>query len=125
MARFRSPRLRPRPARAAPHMRLFGLIILAAALLWGVLALATGSADLGIGGSSGSGPAEAGVGRTCLPSPIEHSAALPGARVDASPAPGTVTANPATQISFLRAPASQIRSVTAVGSESGSHSGGL
>ncbi len=106
-------------------MRRFGLIIIAAALVWGVLALATGAADLHIGGGSDGATPVGSAAPDCLPGSIQHSAALPGTRVDVSPAPGTVTANPATQISFLGAPASQIRSVTVVGSDSGTHPGRL
>ena len=45
--------------------------------------------------------------------------------VEVTPAPGTATADPRTQISFLGVPASKIRSVSVTGARSGSHSGGL
>ncbi len=60
-----------------------------------------------------------------MPTTLEHSAALAGTAVDVSPAPETDTANPHTQISFLGAPATQIRDVSVVGERSGSHSGRL
>jgi hypothetical protein len=61
----------------------------------------------------------------CLPGSQNHSARLAGTSVDVSPAPGTAMANPDTQISFLGAPAREIRSVSVSGSASGSHSGRL
>ena len=42
-----------------------------------------------------------------------------------SPLPGTDDANPATQISFLGAPASHLRDIVVVGSRSGRHAGRL
>lgn len=60
----------------------------------------------------------------CLPSSLQHDASLPGG-VSVSPAPGSVTANPATQISFLGAPASAIGEVSVQGSQTGSHPGRL
>jgi len=45
--------------------------------------------------------------------------------VDVSPAPGSATANPNTQISFLGVPLAQIREVSVVGSRSGRHRGVL
>ncbi|HEY2216670.1 MAG TPA: hypothetical protein VGH21_04185, partial [Solirubrobacteraceae bacterium] len=45
--------------------------------------------------------------------------------VTISPLNGTPDASPATQISFLGAPANEISSVSVVGSRSGSHSGSL
>ena len=56
--------------------------------------------------------------RACRPRST-HTAALPGTDVDVSPAPETDTANPHTQISFLGAPAAQIRDVAVVGRRSG------
>ncbi len=51
---------------------------------------------------------------------------VPSARaVTISPLPGTPDASPHTQISFLGAPAGEIRQVSVVGSHSGSHSGQL
>ncbi len=61
----------------------------------------------------------------CIPASLDHSARLAGAAVDVTPAPGTNTADPDTQISFLGAPASEIRGVRVVGARSGAHSGQL
>lgn len=60
----------------------------------------------------------------CLPSNVEHDASLAGG-VTVSPTPGSVTANPDTQISFLGVPASAIREVSVQGSQTGSHTGSL
>ncbi len=101
-------------------MRRYGPIALGIVVLaWGVLAIALDSPTLKLGSSS-SAPAPA-----CLPASIDHSAALPGTTADVSPEPGTTTANPHAQISFLGVPAAQIRSVTVVGARSGSHGGHL
>ncbi len=62
---------------------------------------------------------------TCLPATWDHSATLAGTSVDVSPAPGTDTANPDTQISFLGVPAGEIRGVSVEGARSGPHSGRL
>jgi len=105
-------------------MRRNVLIILgAAALVWGVLALALDSPSLKIGSSSSSAQAE--VSPACLPETPAHTAALAGTGVDVSPAPETSTANPHTQISFLGAPAGEIRVLSVVGERSGSHTGRL
>jgi hypothetical protein len=61
----------------------------------------------------------------CLPATLEHSAKLEGVPVDVSPAPGTDTANPHTQISFLGVPVREIHAVSVVGLNSGSHPGYL
>jgi Arylsulfotransferase (ASST) len=95
--------------------------IAALALAWGVLAIALGSPSLRLAGSSASG----GASPSCLPTSLEHTAALPGTTVDVSPAPATDTANPRTQISFLGAPAGDIREVSVVGQRSGPHTGRL
>ncbi len=100
-----------------------------AVLAWGIAALATGSAGLGLFGSSPTTKtADAKAGRSspaCLPSTFDHSATLPGTDVDVSPEPESATANPDTQISFLGTPATNIRDVSVVGSESGEHAGSL
>jgi Arylsulfotransferase (ASST) len=106
------------------HMRRNVLIILGViVLVWGVLALALGSADLKLAG--GSSHATASVSPPCLPATLEHSAALAGTAVDVSPAPETDSANPHTQISFLGAPQGEIHDVSVVGAQSGTHSGHL
>jgi Arylsulfotransferase (ASST) len=61
----------------------------------------------------------------CLPASYNHSASLPGTSVDVSPEPGTVSASPDTQVSFLGAPASQIRNVVVTASRTHGHSGTL
>jgi hypothetical protein len=62
----------------------------------------------------------------CLPAAVNnHSARLAGTSVDVSPTPGTDTADPHTQISFLGVPAAQIQVVSVVGRRSGTHSGSL
>ncbi len=103
-------------------MRQKLLIILGGAVLvWAVLALALGSPSLRLSGSS-SGTEDS---PACLPATLSHSAALAGTSVDVSPAPGTLTANPHSQISFLGAPAAQIRDVSVEGQHSGRHAGSL
>jgi hypothetical protein len=104
-------------------MRRYLLIILAvAALVWGVLAIVLGSASLQLGSGS---QASASASPPCLPATVQHSAALPGTQLDVSPAPGSGSADPATQISFLGVPASSIAAVSVRGERSGTHSGVL
>jgi hypothetical protein len=62
---------------------------------------------------------------SCIPAATSHDATLAGTGFDVSPAPGTDTANPDTQISFLGAPAAQIREVSVTGARSGHHEGRL
>ncbi|MGA2163049.1 MAG: arylsulfotransferase family protein [Solirubrobacteraceae bacterium] len=109
-------------------MRRNALIILGVAVLvWGVLAIALGSPSLRLAGSGTStSTASSGVSPACLPSTFDRSAALgAGTGVDVSPAPGSVTANPHTQISFLGAPTAEIRAVSVTGTRSGAHPGSL
>jgi hypothetical protein len=54
---------------------------------------------------------------------VQHDAAISGARVEVSPAPGTDTANPYTQVSFLGAAVTNIHDVAVEGSRSGYHHG--
>lgn len=82
-------------------------------------AIATGCAG------SRKAPAAASLSPQCLPSTLHHSARLAGLPVDVSPAPGTGTANPHTQISFLGLPVSQISHVSVLGQRSGPHEGRL
>ncbi len=106
------------------HMRRNVLIILgAAALVWGVLALALDSPSLKLG-SSGSSSRRV-TAPACLPATLAHTATLAGTGVDVSPAPETGTANPHAQISFLGAPAGEIHVLSVVGEHSGSHAGRL
>ncbi len=81
----------------------------------------------GCGSSTDGGPASAqkGPAPNCLPKTLAHDAALAGGKLDVSPAPGTVTANPRTQISFLGVPAAEVRDVSVRGSRSGAHRGRL
>ncbi len=95
----------------------------AAALVWGVLALALDSPTLRIGSKAKAAPTAASP--ACLPTAVARSAALPGTSVDVSPGPETRTANPHTQVSFLGVPGSEIRSVSVVGGRSGPHPGHL
>jgi Arylsulfotransferase (ASST) len=101
------------------------IVLLVAAIAWAVAAIALGSPSLRLlGHSSTATKRTAGtVAPPCLPATIEHSASLPGTDVDVSPEPGTRTANPHTQISFLGTNAVNIRQVAVSGSRSGAHSG--
>jgi hypothetical protein len=65
------------------------------------------------------------VSPSCLPATLEHSAKLEGLPVDVSPAPGTDTASPYTQISFMGVPVTDIHELSVVGRRSGNHSGHL
>jgi hypothetical protein len=61
----------------------------------------------------------------CVPSKLNVSAALAGARVTVSPGPDTGDASRITQISFLGVPAGDLASVLVTGSRSGAHVGHL
>jgi hypothetical protein len=98
------------------------IVLGVAVLAWAVLAIVLGSAGLKLGSGSSTSSAAA---PACLPTTLEHTATLPGTAVDVSPEPGTDTANPHTQISFLGVPAAQIHSVSVRGADSGAHSGSL
>ncbi|HZV26238.1 MAG TPA: arylsulfotransferase family protein, partial [Acidothermaceae bacterium] len=61
-----------------------------------------------------------------LSAPPAGASAAPNAPPEViSPLPGTPDANPATQISFLGAPASRLRNIVVRGSQSGAHPGSL
>lgn len=106
-----------------PRMNRYVYIVLGVAVLaWAVLAIALGSASLKLGSGSSASSAAA---PACLPATLGHTATLPGTTVDVSPEPGSGTANPRTQISFLGVPAAQIHSVSVSGAASGPHSGSL
>jgi Arylsulfotransferase (ASST) len=96
-------------------MRRYGLLALPAV----VAACVVVALVLGTGGRSGAHT----VSPACLPGTLNHSAALAGTTLDVSPGPGSATANPDTQISFLGTPATDIRDVSVVGSRTGSHRG--
>lgn len=107
-------------------MRRYLLIIAGVVVLaWAVAAIASGSATLGIGGGNGAGAQTAARSPACDLSGTERSARLAGTSVFASPAPGSATAAPATQISFLGASAAAITGVSVDGSASGHHTGRL
>jgi len=111
---------RPGPSRS----HAAGFAVLAAAAALG--AAACGSSAGSAGTSSGAPLAHTGgAAPACLSDSLNHSARLPGTSVEVSPAPGSGTANPDSQISFLGAAAKQIRSVAVSGSSSGSHPGRL
>jgi hypothetical protein len=106
-------------------MRRNALIILGVAVLvWGVLAIVLGSPSLRLSGSSTT-TASGGISPACLPTTFDRTATLGGTGVDVSPAPGSATANPHTQISFLGAPAAEIRAISVTGARSGAHAGSL
>src|SRR5579859_3982768 len=69
--------------------------------------------------------ASAATAPECLAANPLHSARPAGTSVVVTPTPGTVTGDPHTQISFVGAPASQIRSVSVHGSRSGGHQGAM
>src|SRR6476659_2634030 len=106
----------------APSMRRYLLIIAGvAALAWAVAAIALGSASLDIG----SGANAAAASPPCDLSSPERNARLPGTHVYASPAPGSGTASPHTQISFLGTSPGAITGLSVTGSASGHHPGRL
>jgi Arylsulfotransferase (ASST) len=104
------------------YMRRNGYIVLliAAVAVAAAVVAATGAFSGEHAGNSGGTRSPA-----CLPASTEHSAGLPGTDVDVSPEPGTDTANPDTQISFLGTDVTNIRKVSVTGSESGEHNGRL
>ena len=104
-------------------MRRYGYIVLGvAAAAWIIVAivLSTGSPSGAhtIVPPSGASPA-------CLPSTLNHSAALAGTSVDVSPEPETDTANPYTQVSFRGLPVTDVHDVAVEGSSTGYHHGHL
>ncbi len=97
-----------------------GLIVLLVAVVAGAaLTLALSACG------SGSSSSHSAASPACLPATVDHSAKLAGLPVDVSPAPGTVTANPHTQISFLGTPVTAIHGVSVTGQRSGAHAGHL
>jgi Arylsulfotransferase (ASST) len=91
-----------------------------------VRALLAGSAALlGLGLASGCASASRRTVPGCVPSKLNISAALAGARVTVSPVPGARDASGATQISFLGVPAGALSNVVVTGSRSGAHAGRL
>jgi len=103
-------------------MRRNGYIVLViAAVAWVTVAIVLGTSSLSSGARSVVPPS--GPSPVCLPASIDHSAALAGTPVSVSPAPGTDTANPDTQISFLGEPVTDIQDVSVEGSRTGYHYG--
>jgi Arylsulfotransferase (ASST) len=99
-------------------MRKLAVIVVALVIVgWGVAAIVTGSAGLGLESSA------AAAAPACLPSTPVGSAEVAG--VSVSPAPGSVTASPHTSISLLGARPGQISRLTVEGSGSGAHAGRL
>jgi hypothetical protein len=94
----------------------------------GYACAATGAALVAAGCGSDSKPASAvaaAAAPSCLPATTDRSAKLAGVPVDVSPGPGSGTADPHTQISFLGVAAGEIHQVSVVGARSGPHSGRL
>ncbi|MFZ1926491.1 MAG: arylsulfotransferase family protein [Solirubrobacteraceae bacterium] len=98
---------------------------LAIAVLAGVAAIAVAVVLVTGALSGGDKAARVAASPSCLPTTLNHSAQLPASSISVSPAPGTVTANPHTQISFLGLPRAAIHSVSIAGQKSGSHAGRL
>jgi arylsulfotransferase ASST len=100
----------------------FVIALLAAAVVIAVaVVLATGA----LSGAEHKASTPSAASPSCLPSTLNHSAKLGGLPVDVTPAPGTDTANPYTQISFLGVASARIQDVSVVGEHSGHHSGQL
>ena len=118
-ARRRFAPLRPRQRRrgAAALILTAGIALLAGC----------GSSDASKRGAANAHGASAAHSSApaCLPATVGRSAALAGVPVDVSPAPGSATADPRTQISFLGLTPSQIRKLSVVGARSGTHAGRL
>ncbi len=111
------------PSRRAihAHMRRNGYIVLLIAAVAGVTVVIVVGARALFGAHTAVTPS--GRSPSCLPATLEHSASPPGTDVDVSPEPGTDTANPDTQISFLGTNVTNIQAVSVIGSKSGYHYG--
>jgi Arylsulfotransferase (ASST) len=90
---------------------------LAAAL--GLAVLASGCAGASTTGVSAASQL------SCVPSTLNRTAALAGARVTVSPGPDVRDASANTQISFLGVPVGELSKVLVAGSRSGAHAGRL
>jgi hypothetical protein len=97
-------------------LKVAAIVLALLALGYGIAALATGSAGLGIESANAAAP-------ECLPAQPVGSAEVAGLKV--SPAPGSVAANPHTTISLLGVPAARISQLSVEGSSSGRHEGRL
>jgi hypothetical protein len=93
------------------------MLLAGAAAIAAIVVLAAGALRKGTSSEA--------ISPSCLPATFAHSAKLAGLSLDVSPAPGTGTANPHTQISFLGLSATDIRNVYVVGERSGAHAGRL
>ncbi len=74
---------------------------------------------------AGAGTVSSSPSPACVPAGLNVSASLAGGRVTVSPGPDSRDASSETQISMLGVPASELQSVTVVGSRSGRHAGRL
>src|ERR1700682_1715900 len=118
---------RPAPAAGRPcvgpqlHMRRNRYIVLLVAAVASIVVAVL----LGTGVLSGKHGfvAPSGVSPACLPATLHHSARLAGTSVEVSPAPGTGTASPGTQISFIGSPLGGLGSLAIEGSRRGRHDG--
>jgi Arylsulfotransferase (ASST) len=100
------------------HNGYIALTVAAVAGIAVAVVFATGAFSGANTALTADGPAPA-----CLPATIEHSASVSAGGVEVTPEPGTDTANPRTQISFLGTSAANIHQVSVVGSQSGPHEG--
>ena len=104
-------------------MRRYGYIVLGvAAAAWIIVAIV-----LSTGSPSGAHTVvpPSGASPACLPSTLNHSAALAGTSAEVSPEPETDTANPYTQVSFRGLPVTDVHDVAVEGSSTGYHHGHL
>jgi hypothetical protein len=95
---------------------------LVAAIAWVVVAIVLAGGELS-GARTAVPPS--GASPACLPRTVEGDARLPGTTVDVSPQPGSDTASPHTQISFLGTPAGELQAISVRGARSGYHAGRL
>src|ERR1019366_7883244 len=118
-------RAMPAPRARAGAFTIRGLRRRFRAAAWAGAAVVTALAAAGSRSPSHPAPASDGRSPACLPASLDHSAKLAGVPVDVSPAPGTDTANPHSQISFLNVGVTEIHAVSVVGAGSGHHTGRL
>lgn len=100
--------------------RLLLVALAVAAAIAVVVVLATGALS-----GARKGASHLASSPSCLPTTLNHSAQLPASSIYVSPAPGTDTVNPHSQISFLGLPARAIHAVSVTGRQSGRHAGRL
>jgi hypothetical protein len=75
--------------------------------------------------ATGTFTSPSGAAPACLPNTLQHSSQLAASSIYVSPAPGTGSANPRTQVSFLGLPARALHDVSVTGSATGHHAGRL